>query len=784
VIFRGLDVWSDVECAGGVRLAWLPLGSLAAAAVQYSLDALDTLTAAVWTGDPAVAQLVRGRVVRVVYDDPAAFEEWRIRETQVDGDASLLTVLCDSIGLDLARAAYAATDGNGATVTAFDAIGIDAEGIIDGPVRDALDEAGLTWIVKGTVTPTGTFDLTVDWPSARTLVLEAATRSGGELQVRRNGTTDYRIDIVDRIGATADLVRVRTARNLLASQRTFDGARAGSRVIVRGKDDSTSRTIGYAFWEVTATGTSGGNDTITIRDPRGTGFPAPGGSVANRLGGNTDPALPDWYVCKLQPTFAASQVLGSLASTGDTTTISVTSGQVAAQGITAGDYVEFRLGNTVDAPRPWYLSSDADLAAGGGLFDRIFDRTTLSGAVNYAPNALVTDFTGTLTYTQSDSGGITCNTGSATATMGVATPQQSFVAGDVLLRASDDAVIGTILTVNPGDVTLTANAALTLTNAAYKVRRAAPAGTRVSAANNVRWQPTAVAANVPNIASSAWSIVQGATASGTPFVELPVSRPFTGLSTAWQFGVWCECVTIDTGGSVVLSLRRADTGAAIGTTVTLTDAQDGTLARVVFSGLDISAAAAGVVIRVETFWGGSGAAPTEITLGPWWCQPASWDGAPQVLYGGCDLWHEANIFLDTQGQPVSYAVSFADLASVSGASVADVPLTLGGDVLIDDRELGILAQQRLVAYSRDLLAPGNAALTLGRRDRTLAEYLATQSGLSVADVALALANGLTRDARALTTTPIIEATPGTILTADPAIPETIAFGLRSRFQSF
>jgi hypothetical protein len=741
-IFVRAEVWSDVECAGGQRLASLSAGQLVAAVASHALDGSDSLTLVVPWDVVGVDLMTRGRVVRVCYTDD--YEEWRIRDTQDDADEQTRQVACDGIGLDLSRALYVDTDADGAAVTEFAAIGIDAEGMVDGPIRDALDGAGLTWITKGTITPTGLFDIAQDWASARSLAVDTATRTGTELRVRRDGTSGYLIDLVDRIGSSAPVVYARTARNLLSTQRTFAGALAGTRVVPRGRDDSTSRTFGYAYWEVVTTGNDGTDDFAVIRDPRGTSFPPPGGAtVANRLVG--------FWLAKLQPTFVASQVLGSVAETANSTRVRMPAGAVAAQGLTAGDVVEFRLGSLVDSPRPWYLTSAADQAAGGGLYDRVYDRPTLTGAVNYTPNPFVRDFTGLATYTELNLA-ITSSTGSAAITTG-GTAARTVQPGDILLRASDDAVVGTVLSVGTGqNATLTANALLTLSSVQGKIRRAVPAGARVdTGVRGLLWSQ--VPSNVAGVDSLAWRVERTAdVATGVGYIEIPVSLPFVGTPTSWQIGVWAECEHIVGGLSLIrFSLRRADTGAQLGDPVELLESESGKLARVVFSGIDLSAATAGVTIRVEMDW--QSGAFTTVALGPWWCQPAAWEPKPVEAPFACDLWHEANIFLDTQGAPISYSVDLADLASIDGQAFGADRLAIGGTLEIDDRTLGVRTRQRVVQMTRDLLAPGSASLTLGRQDKTLADILAAQSGLSVADIALALASGLTRDARLIAQRP-------------------------------
>jgi hypothetical protein len=161
--------------------------------------------------------LIRGLVVRVCTDSATAFDEWRITDIEDESGSPFIGVRCLPIALDLARALYVSYDGTGAPVTAFDAVEIDAEGMVDGPIRDALDAANLPYIVKGTIQPTGTFDVSTDWDSAQGLALAAIQRGGGELQVRRNGATDYKIDILNEIGSTAPVVTLAA----LGSRRPF-----------------------------------------------------------------------------------------------------------------------------------------------------------------------------------------------------------------------------------------------------------------------------------------------------------------------------------------------------------------------------------------------------------------------------------------------------------------------------------------------------------------------------------------------------------------------------------
>ena len=800
--FTRLEVWSDVACNSGTRLAVYPLGTLLSCQATFSLDGNEQLTFSVparrvivnfeevrLTEDDgtritedaltritessvsSVAQdtnLIRGLVVRVCTDSATAFDEWRITDIEDESGSPFIGVRCLPIALDLARALYVSYDGTGAPVTAFDAVQIDAEGMVDGPIRDALDAANLPYIVKGTIEPTGTFDVSTDWDSAQGLALAAIERGGGELQVRRNGATDYKIDILNEIGSTAPVVTARTARNLLTTKRTRSGSLGGTRVVARGRDDSTSRTIGYAYWEVVSVDTASTPEQVVIRDPRGAGFPSPV-PFTGMLNGA--------YVSRLVPTYAGHLILGSYEdSVAGQAVIEVTD----ASTFTAGDRVEFLGTDAVDGERLWGLTDPAQVATYGGVYDRILDRPTLSGVVNYAENPFVRDYTGTIRIDNaSGAGGITTTAMSPTVTVvGGSGATTGFQVGDVLYRTSDDALVGTVLSVNSStQLTLTANAAIVASNFDFYAMKAAPAGASSAGASNQRYTLTSqVDSNVPGVASKAWRIQRP---NGLDVMNLRIT-PFPRLRTSTiPYTIWCWIEVVAMNASIPLQVRllRADTFAQLGSTVNLDVAEVGSIVRVVFAGVDLSAASAGVVIALEQL----GNTSTYI-VGPWGAQPAGWDIADTEYPRACDLWHEATIWLRDQVVPVGYALDIADLEQIDGTQFPYDGIALGGTIRIDDRDLGIVTDQRVVAFTRDYLRPGDVSLTLGRRDKTLAEYLAQTSGQSsVSDIALQLSRGLFTVARRAEAQPVAEATSSGVTAVDTAAIFSISESLRESF---
>jgi hypothetical protein len=798
--FTRLEVWSDVACNSGTRLAAYPLGTLLSCQATFSLDGNEQLTFSVparriiasfeevrLTEDDGTRitedsgtrvtelvtlqgiELTRGLVVRVCTASATAFDEWRIRDVEQDAQAGITSVVCDSMGLDLARAVYTAYDSTGAPVSEFSAVEIDAEGLVDGPIRDALDDAGLAYIVKGTIQPTGTFNADADWASARTLALQAVERGGGELQVRRNGTTDYRIDMLEEIGSTAPIVYARTKRNLLTTQRRTIGALGGTRVTARGRDDSTSRTMAYAYWEVMSlvTGLAGSRTGVVIRDPRGTGFPPPYGTGADRCDG--------WYLSRLVPTYAGAEILASSAVSSTETRLDLLATDVATLGVTVGDYVELRLVNAVNGARPAALGDPTLAAAQSGIYDRIYDRTSLSGAVNYALNPFALDWSGQIDFRIL--GTATYSTGSATVTGVSSRYTLTVVPGDRLLRNSDNALIGTVLTVNSNtSITLAANALLTDTSVVIDVQKDAPTGVTYGGAGGTGALFTRVSSPVLGVSSDAINIVTDNADFGTLYIPLGGLRVST--NTPYSIWAWINTDLISPSGLCIVDLVRSDTLAVISSqTVQLTNADDGNLVRVLFQSPNISAATAGVSLAVRM----TITHPMEVTIGPWGATPAGWAITDTATPGGCDLAHEAGLWLDTQSLPVSYTLDLVDIEQITGSAVSESAITLGGTIRIDDRDLGVVSDQRVVAFTRDYLRPGDVSLTLGRRDKTLAEYLSGTTGQSVSSLALALSRGLLTQAQRIDATPVLQATPTATTTIDTTEIRIVSAALRDSF---
>jgi hypothetical protein len=761
--FVRLELWSDLRLSfvtPGTRLGAWNLGQIAAAQVSYALEGVESLLVAVplSVGTTQMVDSAARQVIRICGTDPTEIEEWRIAETEVDSDSGLMVIRCDSLLLELARTVYMATDGTGQPQPEFTAIEIDAEGIWDGPITDALTAVGLTQFAKGTIEPTATFGIDLSWATPLEFLRAVQARTGAEMQVRNDPTLDpfYRVDILDRggIGRLPPPVIARTTRNLLSNERRIEYAEGGNRVIPRGQDDSTSRGIGYAYWEVIRI--LSGN-IMDIRDPRGAGFPSP-------FLGNSATEL---FVCKVSPTYISEEVLASFSGNPGETQLLVND----TSAFTAGDLVEFRLVDAVDGQRVFWQRDEYPLVS---VFDAILDRPTASGVVNYAPNPFVRDYTGTVDAT--GLGGISSDEFNPVVTFDSANPITSVSVGDILVRDSDSTVVGTVLSVdNSTEVTLTSNAAITDIPYPYRVRKPAPAGAVIGTAV-ATFLSQQVDSDVPGVMSKAWQIES---ATQSPTIATPAMPLSVSADTPWNIWCWLRVDAVPSSTQFQIRLVDAVTLTQIGSNVVLLEdtTVPGSLIRVLFQSPDISAATNGVRVSVVGTQPGS-----DYTIGPWGAQPAGWAITDVEQPRACDLWHEGTLWLQNRKTPTSYKIGLADLAALDGTRFPDDVLTLGGSIVVDDRELGIVSTQRVVAFTRNLLTPGDVQVTLGSRDRTLAEYLAAQTGLNVADAAVQISKGLLSEAGRIASAPTFTATTAGVTPQDASAPESVGLALRTSFK--
>ncbi len=246
-----LEVWTKFQCDGGTRDAILALQDCNVLTGTERITREDVVSLSVPKASSAAASLALGRVIRFAYDD-GSFTEWRIHEL-VDAsgrEGGIYRVSCRGMIYELRDLALIATTAAGVLSTSVS---------FDGKTATEIITTLLTylpgWWAVGTIAPTTAVSLSVASDATPLLVLRElvttlnAAGDACELDVRRNGTTGYYIDLPTSIGASAGVADVRTAKNILKSDRTRSRETMANRVYPRG---SGGASIEYAYWRVTS----------------------------------------------------------------------------------------------------------------------------------------------------------------------------------------------------------------------------------------------------------------------------------------------------------------------------------------------------------------------------------------------------------------------------------------------------------------------------------------------------------------------------------------------------
>lgn len=253
------EVWTSYQCDSGTRQAVLPIPDLVEMSGTMRTTGEDTLTLTVPKASSAADALSLGRVIRLLYDD-ASFDEWRIHELrdQSGSQGGLYRLSCRTVLYELRDLAVIASIASGVLTTS-----VTYDGKTGTDVVDALLAYLPAWWSRGTIAPTTAVSFTSNEATPLLVLrdLVKALISAGdpcELQVSRVGTTGYAIDLPVAIGSSQPDADVRTARNILTSERTRTRETMANRIYPRCSDGTG---IEYAYFKVTAVS---GTD-ITIR---------------------------------------------------------------------------------------------------------------------------------------------------------------------------------------------------------------------------------------------------------------------------------------------------------------------------------------------------------------------------------------------------------------------------------------------------------------------------------------------------------------------------------------
>lgn len=375
--FDRLEVWSGPQAAGGSRLAVFPY-DLIRLSDRRQIAGESELVALVRVQSPAYAEIKENRVLRSVFKDDS-FDEWGIHTVDerhgMAPEASLVAELrAHPIQVSLGDVIVTRTEADGTVVHDFEALQLTPAEHINSFILPSLTAEGFSWIALGTIDATLPVDMIYDWDTPLAALKRLAEISGTELRLRRNGTTNYLIDLLNEINGTADTVDIRLRKNLAGIVRHRESLEQMNRVYPKGIEiDGISATIARARWKVT--GVSGSD--VTLEDPAGGDGPA---QLADQLNGR--------YLRKVDGSLV--EITDTVVASATVTTLTLAS----VTGITADDLVEIAL-NSAGDDLTW-LEAPAEKAA-YGLRAAVIERPDIADTNNLVANPDLRDWAGAAT---------------------------------------------------------------------------------------------------------------------------------------------------------------------------------------------------------------------------------------------------------------------------------------------------------------------------------------------------------------------------------------------------
>lgn len=259
---QSLDVWTDVVSNSGTNQS-----TFVEVFAAEHIESLDTGSGARdrarFTVDPAEAawsDVIQGKVLRANYTD-GDWDEFRVIALDTErGQSGVIGLIeCEGIRFDLKRRAglFERLEVDGYADFSYQLNGLTPEQWVD-EILLAPDMPA--YFSKGTISPTTvqTIPVATDTPySALEELRELADAVDGpvDLDIRRNGTTDYKIDLTEK-GSSAEKAFIHGLKNLTAVRHRASSVEQVTRCYPVGGSADDSITMGDNRWTIAATATT------------------------------------------------------------------------------------------------------------------------------------------------------------------------------------------------------------------------------------------------------------------------------------------------------------------------------------------------------------------------------------------------------------------------------------------------------------------------------------------------------------------------------------------------
>lgn len=258
-----LEIGDRPLCAGGTLVKLGSILTKGMPSLRIALDHNEWLKCTVPIEDEGYALIRRGRVLRFIRDHSTnELYEGRISSVRVTSSTRTAEITARAVlNADLLDSGPLYIESGGIRSYKFTAAKTITQWITDIIVPRLTAHLGYTsYAVAGTVDYTDTFEREVDHESAIQLLDWLAGEVRGEWYARRNGVTDYRIDMRVVYGGAAS-GRAMEGRNIVEAILNGDDARQATALLV---EDSRPRSVlRWNQWRVAAV-TSG---VLELGDP-------------------------------------------------------------------------------------------------------------------------------------------------------------------------------------------------------------------------------------------------------------------------------------------------------------------------------------------------------------------------------------------------------------------------------------------------------------------------------------------------------------------------------------
>jgi hypothetical protein len=341
----------------GVQTCALPIfPDVIEAGETRTLDARDELTLTLRRESPSWTHLREGRVLRVMLND-GSWDEWRIIGIQQgrNTDSTLTSTLTAAPAAhDLGRGLCQRVEADGLTYNDFEYLGLTPAELVALILADAP-----AYFVAGTITPTVRGDFRFTWSSPLAALLQLAAATAMELEVVRDGTSHYHVNIIAAIGSATPTLHLLVGKNVLGHGRETSTDEQATRLYPKGGvDEGDTLTIARARWYVSA---KVAGVSVDLTDPDGGDGPA---QIADQFN--------SMYIRETGGTLRA--ITDTVVVSAATTRLSV----ATTSGFTVGDLVEIR--RTSGGGDLTFLDDPANQAL-YGVIPKVFERTDLVPAV-------------------------------------------------------------------------------------------------------------------------------------------------------------------------------------------------------------------------------------------------------------------------------------------------------------------------------------------------------------------------------------------------------------------